>query len=65
MREKILAHAGFVGPVKIEDMERTSMYRDYLAQINGTSINTLAVDEKKVPKKKTTGTKPGDLPNRN
>ncbi|HBX23642.1 MAG TPA: hypothetical protein DEF34_08450 [Desulfotomaculum sp.] len=65
MREKILAHAGFAGPVKIEDMERTRMYRDYLAQIKDTSFNTLAVNEKKVPKKKTTETKPGDLPNRN
>ena len=53
MREKILNHAGFPGPVKIEDMERTSMYKDYLAHINGTSINTSAASaaEEKIPKK--------------
>lgn len=44
-------HAVFPGPVKIADMERTSMYRDYLAQINGTSINTAATDEE-TPKNK-------------
>ena len=45
MKEKILNHAGFPGPVKIEDMERTSMYRDYLAQITGTtSINIKAAN---------------------
>jgi len=66
MKEKILNHAGFPGPVKIEDMERTSMYRDYLAQITGTSINTTTADEEEeITKKKSAGSKPGYRPYRN
>jgi len=59
MREKVFNHAGFPGPVKIEDMERTSMYRDYLAQIKGDSDNTAAVKE--TPGKNFAGSKP-ELP---
>jgi len=67
MKEKILNHAGFPGPVKIEDMERTSMYRDYLAQITGTAINTTAADEEEeeeeeIPPKNSAGSKPGYRP---
>ncbi len=57
MRKKLLNHAVFSGPVKLADIERTSMYRDYLAQINdpfNISANTV-VTEKNIPPKKLAG----------